>query len=93
MNRQQRRQRKRIIKKSKQKKTDLDKKIGLFNLTPDRCMICDKAFDKQNREMVSTWNVVVREKQQIVRVYCPTCWNKAKSILDELGVSNNEEQD
>ena len=92
MNRKQRRQRKKIIKKSKQKNTDLDKKIGLFSLLPDDCMICHRTFDKQSREMVSTWNVVVREKEQVVRVYCPDCWNKAKSILDELGVNKNEKQ-
>jgi len=92
MNREQRRRRKKIIKKSKTKATELNQKLGLFNLLPSECMICQQSFDKTNKEMVKTWNVVVREKEQVVRVYCPTCWNKAQSILGELGIEPNEKQ-
>ena len=83
MNRAQRRARGKKIKKSKQKKTDLDKKLGLFDLMPDKCVACLKPFDKTDKEQVMTWNVVVREKEKIVRVYCPTCWNTAKKILSQ----------
>ena len=93
MNRQQRRSRDRQIKKSKQKKSDLEQKLGLFELMPDDCFICHKPFDKKNKEMVTTWNVVVREKEKSVKIYCPTCWNDAIKLLNEFGVSINEGQD
>jgi len=86
MNRSQRRAKARKIKKSKQKKTDLEQKLGLFDLMPEDCFICHKNFDKTDKQMVKTWNVVVREKQQSVKVYCPTCWNSAIKLLKEHGV-------
>lgn len=92
MNRKQRRQRDRIIKKSKAKTSDLDQKLGLFDLIPDECMLCSKTFDKTNKAMVQSWNVVVREKQKVVRVYCPTCWTKAQNLLNELGMKLDEKQ-
>ena len=92
MNRQQRRAMEKQIKKSKQKKTDLEQKLGLFELMPDDCFVCHKGFDKKNKEMVKTWNVVVREKEESVKVYCPACWNRAVEILKEFGVSVGNEK-
>tara|TARA_Y100000114_G_C11752012_1_gene324829 strand:- start:451 stop:720 length:270 start_codon:yes stop_codon:yes gene_type:complete len=89
MNRAQRRARNRKIKKSKRKKTELEQKLGLFDLMPEECMVCMEPFDRKNKEQVKTWNVVVREKESIVRVYCPTCWNKAKQIIDEIGIDTS----
>ena len=93
MNRQQRRKRDRLIKKSKAKASEFDQKLGLFELIPEECMICQANFDKTSKEMVSTWNVVVREKEKIVRIYCPTCWTKAQNLLSELGMIPDEKQD
>jgi len=94
MNRKQRRARDRQIKKSKNQKTDFEQKVGLFDLMPNDCFICHKNFDKKDKEMVMSWNVVVREKEQSVKVYCPTCWNNAVNILKQYGVPiNNEGQD
>tara|TARA_Y100000593_G_C4317844_1_gene341916 strand:+ start:964 stop:1248 length:285 start_codon:yes stop_codon:yes gene_type:complete len=92
MNRKQRRQRKKIIKKSKVKTSELDQKLGLFDLLPTECMICSKGFDKTSKAMVQSWNVVVREKEQVVRVYCPECWTKATNLLNELGIKPDERQ-
>ena len=36
-------------------------------------MICSVPFDRSNKEQVMSWSVVVREKEKVVRVYCPTC--------------------
>tara|TARA_Y100001938_G_C7845459_1_gene308191 strand:+ start:270 stop:557 length:288 start_codon:yes stop_codon:yes gene_type:complete len=91
MNRQQRRARDRQIKKSKEKETDLEQKMGLFDLMPDDCFICHKSFDKKDKEMVTTWNVVVREKERSVKIYCPTCWNNAVSLLKQYGVPIKDE--
>ena len=92
MNRKQRRQRQKIIKKSKAKTTEVEQKMGLYDLLPKDCMLCHKSFDRTDKHMVDTWNVVVREKEKIVRVYCPTCWGKATSLLDELGIKPDERQ-
>ena len=86
MNRKERRARDRQIKKSKQKNTDIEQKLGLFELMPDDCFICHKNFDKKDKEMVQTWNVVVREKERSVKIYCPTCWNNALNLLKQHGV-------
>jgi len=92
MNRKQRRARDKQIKKSKEKKTDAEQKLGLFSLMPENCFVCHGDFDKTNKEMVKTWNVVVREQEKSVKIYCPTCWSNAKRILKEIGVSLNEGQ-
>ena len=88
MNRQQRRARDRKIKKSKKKKTELEQKLGLFDLLPEECMVCMKPFDKKSKEQVQSWNVVVREKEKLVRVYCPTCWGKAKQLIEEMNLED-----
>ena len=77
---------KRKIKRETQKnsKKDFSKKMGLFNKIPDMCLTCNKKFDKKNKEMVMSWNVVVREKQGIVRLYCPECWDKATQFAKEI---------
>ncbi len=94
MNRKQRRAISKQIKNSKKQKTDFDQKMGLFDLMPDECFICHKDFDKENKKMVKSWNVVVREKEQSVKLYCPTCWNNAIDLLKQHGVPiKNEGQD
>ena len=88
MNRAQRRARKRRINKSKKQKTELEQKLGLFDLLPEECMVCAEPFDRKNKEQVKTWSVVVREKESVVRVYCPSCWAKAKEIIDQLNLNS-----
>jgi uncharacterized protein with PIN domain len=77
---------KRKIKREthKNSKKDFSKKVGLFNKIPDMCLTCNKKFDKKNKEMVMTWNVVVNRQKEEVRLYCPECWNKAKGLIDEI---------
>ena len=78
MNRAQRR----ALKKKKKDKA-LSDTVGLFDLLPDECSSCAKPYDKKDRKMVKSWNVVVREEKKIVRLYCPTCWNTAKQVIKE----------
>ena len=84
MNRAERRARQRALKKAGKKDTDMGKKLGLFEKIPEKCLTCDKEFDKKNKEMVMSWNVIVREKQGIVRLYCPECWDKATQFAKEV---------
>ena len=82
VNRSQRRAAAKAAKKDGNK--ELSEKIFLFNQLPDECLTCNKPFDKQNRQMVMDWNVVVREAEGIVRLYCPECWNAAIKAIEEV---------
>ena len=72
------------IKRQQQKdaKKDLQEKVGLFNKLQDHCLVCQKDFDKKNKEMVMTWSVVVKE--DTVRLYCPECWGRANKLIEEI---------
>jgi len=56
-------------------------KISLFGQMPNECLTCQKSFDKTDKEQVMTWNVVVREQKEEVRLYCPNCWNIAMDLI------------
>ena len=53
----------------------------------------EKVFDKEDKEMAKTWNVVVRkeDKDNPVRLYCPTCWNTAQEVINSF-LENMEEK-
>ena len=77
MNRKQRRARQRALKKAGKQGSDMEQKLGLFEKIPKNCLTCNKEFDKKDKEMVMSWNVIVRQKEGQVRLYCPSCWDKA----------------
>ncbi len=82
MNRKQRRA---AAKKAKQEDNgELKEKITLFGKLPDECLTCHKPFDKTDKNMVMSWNVVVREKEEVVNLYCPDCWSKALEIVEDF---------
>ena len=58
--------------------------MGMFDKLPDDCNACEKTFDKKSKSMVQSWNVVVREEEGIVRLYCPSCWDMAKKLIEEV---------
>ncbi len=68
----------------KQADNDLAQKVNMFDHIPDECTACEKPFDKLNREMVMSWNVIVREQEKKVNLYCPPCWDKANEILEDF---------
>ena len=70
--------------RSKQAEKDLAEKVNMFDRLPDKCTACEIPFDKLNREMVMSWNVVVREQDKQVSLYCPSCWDKANEILEDF---------
>tara|TARA_R110002072_G_scaffold299229_1_gene474239 strand:+ start:132 stop:425 length:294 start_codon:yes stop_codon:yes gene_type:complete len=88
MNRKQRRE---AAKQAKQNgNEELSEKMLLFHKLGDQCLTCEKVFDKTNKDMVSTWSVVVKEKEKVVRLYCPECWQEALDLVKELGEAVNE---
>ena len=85
--------RKALRNKKKKKKKELQRKIALFDKLADECLTCNKPFDKTDREQVSTWNVVVRNKEGKVNLYCPDCWNKAINMLEDFERHLKEKND
>ena len=77
--------------KKKQAEKDMQTKLGLFDKLPDHCLTCFAPYDKMNKEQVKTWNVVVREKEGRVNLYCPDCWKKATNLIEEIRKERNEE--
>ena len=77
-------------KREKEAQQELKEKVGLFNKLSDECLVCQKDFDKQNKEMVMTWSVIVRK--DTVRLYCPECWEKANKLIKEIkdGYANSK---
>ena len=71
-------------KKDKKLEKEMTKKMMMFDKLEDHCAACQKPFDKKSKEHVSTWNVVVREKEDVVRLYCPECWGKANKLIEEI---------
>ena len=71
-------------KAKKEAEKDLAAKVSLFGNIADKCLTCEKPFDKQDREQVMTWNVVVREQEEKVNLYCPACWDKALGLIKEM---------
>ena len=70
--------------KRKRAEKEMKQKVGMFEKLPDACDACNKDFDKKNKEMVMSWNVVVREAQGVVRLYCPECWIMAIKAIEEV---------
>jgi len=75
-------------KKQKAAEKELQEKMSMFDRLPVECSACVKPFDKKDKEMVTTWNVVVRKKEGIVRLYCPDCWGKAVNLIKEMEDTN-----
>ncbi len=60
---------------------NIAEKVSQFDKLPQQCSACQKEFDKKDKDMVSSWNVVV--KQEVVRLFCPECIKKTQEILNE----------
>tara|TARA_R110000851_G_scaffold106086_1_gene224962 strand:- start:284 stop:562 length:279 start_codon:yes stop_codon:yes gene_type:complete len=81
MNREQRRAMAKREKKDGNE--EMAEKVAMFGLIGDHCLVCNKPYDKKNKEMVMSWSVVVREKEEKVNLYCPECWNGALKMLQQ----------
>ena len=77
MNREQ----KRKLKKQTVVDENLSQKIFLFDKIPEKCDTCNEPFDKKNKEMAAEWRVVVREEEELVRLFCPECHDKALGVV------------
>ena len=73
--------RKQAKKGKKRAEKELATKVALFGNLPKKCLTCEEPFDKLNREQVMSWNVVVRQKEEKVNLYCPECWDNAQQTI------------
>ena len=81
----ERKMRRAQAKKSKKSaEKEMATKVALFGKLPDECLTCEAPFDKKDKEMVMSWNVVVKQEEDVVRLYCPTCWTKAAEIIEDF---------
>mgnify|MGYP003120943757 FL=1 len=82
---------KRAAKKRKEKslaqeaQNKLKKQMGLFDRLPNSCSACSEPFPK-TRDAHMSWQVVVRNEQETVSLFCPECQEKARKVLE----NNNE---
>jgi hypothetical protein len=74
---------KRKLKKQSKENQLLAEQITLFEKLPTNCNVCEKSFDKADKKMVSSWKVVVKEKEQIVRLFCPDCHELATKVVND----------
>jgi hypothetical protein len=88
VNRQQRRAAAKRRKKGDPNQVMSDQ-VALFGKLPESCNACKKEFDKKNKDMVTSWNVVVR--QEVVRLFCPDCIQKTQQALQNIGEQNGNE--
>jgi uncharacterized protein with PIN domain len=70
-------------KSHKDKEKDLKQKLNMFDRLPDHCLTCNSPFDRKNREQVQSWFVVVKNAENKVNLYCPSCWEKATKLVEE----------
>ena len=64
--------------------------MSLVEKFPIKCNVCEKSFDKKDKEMVTSWSVVVRKDPGTVNLYCPECWQRAKALIEEIKEDMNE---
>ena len=76
--------RKKANKLKKNAEKEMAAKVALFDKIPDKCLTCEDPFDKMDKEQVTSWNVVVHQKEGVVRLYCPKCWEKAIEIIKDF---------
>ena len=80
MNRSTRRAMKKQVGADAQEK--MANQVAQFGKLPEKCMTCDAVFDKKDRSMLETWNVVVRQEE--VRLFCPDCIEKTQEIIKDV---------
>ena len=79
---------KRNNKKKKEKKQAQEqdqrmrKQMNMFDRMPDSCSACNREFPK-TREAHMSWRVVVRNEEQQVRLFCPSCQELATKMAEE----------
>ena len=56
-------------------------KIAMFGKLPKQCNACQKPFDKQSKDMVFSWKVVVMGER--VSLFCLECIRTTQEVIKE----------
>ena len=70
----------RALAKAPKEQQEMSNQVALFGKLPEACTLCTAPFDKKDREMLSSWKVVVM--QETVRLYCPACIAKTEEKIE-----------
>ena len=84
--------RKQAKEQKKLAEKEMSTKVAMFGELGDACLICEKEFAKKDRDMVSSWYVVVREQENKVNLYCPPCWESALQNIREIQQAISEDK-
>ena len=68
----------------KNAKKKMKEQMALFDKLGDECLVCQKPYDKTNKEHVANWFVTVRKQEDTVNLYCPDCWGNANKIIEDF---------
>ena len=49
-------------------------KLSGIKKVPDNCDLCQKPFDKLDREQVFSWMLRINEEEQEYNLFCPECY-------------------
>jgi hypothetical protein len=71
------------FKKKKEADKEFEDTMNMYTNLPECCLMCQKDFDKSDKQMVKTWNMTVKKKESKVNLYCPDCWNMAMDAVKE----------
>ena len=72
---------KRKIKKEADK--EFQKTLNMYTNLPKECGMCQKEFDKDDKDMLKTWNITVKKTKGEANLYCPECWGMAMAAVKE----------
>jgi hypothetical protein len=77
----------------KNAKKKMKEEMALFDKLGDECLVCQKPYDKTNKEHVTNWFVTVRKQEGVVNLYCPDCWENANKIIEDFMEREAEKND
>lgn len=71
------------FKNKKKADKEFEDAMNMYTNLPECCLVCQKEFDKNDKQMVKTWNMTVKKKESEVNLYCPECWGMAMEAVKE----------
>ena len=80
-------------KKEVDSQKEMASKVAMFGKIGDECLVCQKPFDKTNKEMVKSWYVIVRNESKQVNLYCPPCWQRGNEMVKDIQEKMNERKE
>jgi len=81
-------ERKKEVEEKKDTEKKMAKQLNMFDRIPDKCDVCSEPFDRKSKEMAQTWTVVVRSEQNLVRLFCPSCIDRVKEVIENENTKN-----